>query len=329
MRIAITNQGKSGDFQREENSPWDHFFDSLARSEHSVVSLNEDYEGIVFMNFNLPIFLIHGLKIPKNRRFLVLWESEVNKPLQFMRIFRRLFGYVYIPSDLWRLNGDEIRFNWPQDSREKIQTIRWQDRISKLILINSNRISFASKENYSRRRILAHELSDILDLFGSGWNSKFGSSYALLRAIKNIPGIILGKDFKLNSTKYLFRTFPNYLGFAEDKLSIMSEYKFALIIENSSNYISEKLVDAIIAGCVPIYIGPKIEEFNFPAEIAIRVDSNSAKIRETINSALTNPKYVKGILESGQYFLKSEEFAKHKNTHVLAEMSEHIVKVLT
>jgi hypothetical protein len=52
----------------------------------------------------------------------------------------------------------------------------------------------------------------------------------------------------------------------DNKLIAMKDYKFQLVIENCSipNYFSEKLIDALMVGCVPIYYGSKnLGKFGF------------------------------------------------------------------
>ena len=41
--------------------------------------------------------------------------------------------------------------------------------------------------------------------------------------------------------KSYFRFFSNYLGEIEDKKEVLSKYKYSIVIENSSDYLSEKL----------------------------------------------------------------------------------------
>jgi hypothetical protein len=54
----------------------------------------------------------------------------------------------------------------------------------------------------------------------------------------------------------------------------MANFRFALIIENEASYVSEKLLNAIIAGCVPIYCGPNLSEFGLPEGMAIETGLN-------------------------------------------------------
>jgi hypothetical protein len=58
--------------------------------------------------------------------------------------------------------------------------------------------------------------------------------------------------------------YTNYKGAPDDKLAVLSEYKFAFCFENSIEpyNITEKIFDCFIAGCVPVYLGaPSIGEF--------------------------------------------------------------------
>jgi alpha(1,3/1,4) fucosyltransferase len=51
----------------------------------------------------------------------------------------------------------------------------------------------------------------------------------------------------------------------------MRQYKFALVIENAvfPGYVSEKILDAFFAGCIPVYLGaPDVTNF-IPAETFI------------------------------------------------------------
>ena len=50
----------------------------------------------------------------------------------------------------------------------------------------------------------------------------------------------------------------------EDKISVMSSYKFALCFENMEfqGYVTEKIIDCLVAGTIPIYMGaPDIDNF--------------------------------------------------------------------
>jgi hypothetical protein len=75
----------------------------------------------------------------------------------------------------------------------------------------------------------------------------------------------------------------------EEKSEGLAPYRYSVVIENvqQANFFSEKLIDAIVCECVPIYWGcPNIGEFMDTSGMVICNDE--AELREAIRSA--NPK---------------------------------------
>jgi len=56
----------------------------------------------------------------------------------------------------------------------------------------------------------------------------------------------------------------NFIGPVYDAVKFLESVDIALVIENESNYVSEKLFQALFAGTFPIYIGPPLKEFDIP-----------------------------------------------------------------
>lgn len=70
----------------------------------------------------------------------------------------------------------------------------------------------------------------------------------------------------------------NIGGPVPDKIEFMRTYKFCITYENSSypGYVTEKIMDCFIAGCIPIYWGSDCIEKDFnPKRILNRMDFNS------------------------------------------------------
>lgn len=61
--------------------------------------------------------------------------------------------------------------------------------------------------------------------------------------------------------------FGNGYNAVDDKLDVLSRYKYSIVIENCQypNYWTEKLADCILAGCCPIYYGASNINEYFPA----------------------------------------------------------------
>jgi len=73
------------------------------------------------------------------------------------------------------------------------------------------------------------------------------------------------EDFELWGNFWNKDHFPSYRGRSENKYQTFGNYKFAICLENAygySGYISEKLLDCLISGIVPIYWGaPNISDW--------------------------------------------------------------------
>ncbi|WP_238704928.1 glycosyltransferase family 10 domain-containing protein [Parasedimentitalea marina] len=72
----------------------------------------------------------------------------------------------------------------------------------------------------------------------------------------------------------------------ENKHEGLAPYRFSVVIENSNetNYFTEKLIDTILCGCVPIYLGcPNIDRFFDTSGMIICKDEND--IRHAVENA--------------------------------------------
>ena len=109
----------------------------------------------------------------------------------------------------------------------------------------------------------------------------------------------------------------DYLGVIEKKHDVLKKFNFGLVVENSAEYggISEKIIDCLKAGTIPIYYGaPDIKEF-IPEGCFIHV-------RDYENLS-TLSLYIKGLSEFEvigfqkeiNKFLQSEAFEKFTSNH--------------
>lgn len=84
----------------------------------------------------------------------------------------------------------------------------------------------------------------------------------------------------------------HYCGEVDDKWDGLADYRYSLAIENyhGPNYFSEKITDALLAWCMPIYWGcTNLEEY-LPADSFVRIDIEDddapERVREIVNSDL-------------------------------------------
>ena len=93
------------------------------------------------------------------------------------------------------------------------------------------------------------------------------------------------QKIRISGLKYFFRYNSNYLGEVGDKRAVMVKYKYCLVIENSSEYLSEKLFDALLSGCIPIYVGPDLTKYEIPTNLYLQAKPNLVDVRAKISDA--------------------------------------------
>ena len=157
-------------------------------------------------------------------------------------------------------------------------------RIDRTVAMSANKFSFIKGELYSLRAKAYAEIK-FLDLFGSGWNRSL--FFDLLKLAKELQIAVLAAPRKLTSScAGNLRIRPcNFLGPAEDKLEALSRYKVSLVIENSTEFVSEKLIDSILAGTIPVYVGPPVEIFGIPKELVVSAEPKILCIQAALAKA--------------------------------------------
>ncbi len=138
---------------------------------------------------------------------------------------------------------------------------------------------------YQQRFALIYHYQDTgrFDLYGVGWDKNESA------AVKKV-----------------------YKGKVEDKTATFKNYKFAFCFENSvfPGYVTEKILDAMYSGCVPVYLGaPNVADF-VSADSFINAEDfeNFEQLDEFLQSITQSQynKYIEGIRQ----FLISEKFKK-------------------
>jgi hypothetical protein len=128
-------------------------------------------------------------------------------------------------------------------------------------MVNADKLSFIKGEMYSLRRISMRALP--LDTYGIGWENSF------LKKCKILIGelqIVIANNLLPNwaASKGWFSRPRNFKGSVINKILTMEEYRHALVIENDCSFVSEKLFDALFAGCIPVYVGADLKALNVP-----------------------------------------------------------------
>jgi hypothetical protein len=154
------------------------------------------------------------------------------------------------------------------------------NRFQRAVSINSNQYSLVKGELYSLRS-KAYSSVPTLDLFGRGWERS-----AIRNTMKMSKECLIALRGRSRITFACLANFwarpLNYSGESRDKLETLSKYKYSVVIENSLEFMSEKLIDCLLAGTIPIYVGPPTHPFGIPQHLIFSAEPNL----ESINKAL-------------------------------------------
>lgn len=272
-------------------SPWGHFLAALS-------PLGEIVPNTVSCASPSAVILIGvseaGLKRARRfsnaTRILILPESPVVRPDWYRSRVLQLFQHVWTPSVML---ADEVggrAYTWPQrilGSQPPVDMPQaWRARSNSALLLLANKYSTVEGEGYSLRRDIARVAKregKPLTLVGGSWESAIREQLreAMSAAVRtfrarrklSLSGI---KPVRLPSTGNNIRVCRE----VSDKHAFARRFKVNVVIENDRRWVTEKLVDAITAGCLVIYSGPRIQEFGYAEDICLQVPPKAHAVWE-------------------------------------------------
>jgi hypothetical protein len=166
--------------------------------------------------------------------------------------------------------------------------------------------------------------SNYIDLFGHSWNSN------LVHDIKSILSSLTKvniNQFSLKSLSLFAYKYTNYQGISRDKIETLKNYKFAVVIENSSNYVSEKLFEALEGQCIVLYVGANLRKF-LTTDIAMQAEANTASISKKIEKMIQLSKSEQLTIRKKQrreYLAVNKQWENYK---VLKKLASDSIKLL-
>jgi hypothetical protein len=187
-------------------------------------------------------------------------------------------------------------------------------------MVSGNKASSHPSELYSKRLEIVHWYSDNFpekfDLYGVGWNSPTPSGL-VRRVARKLPWISAIAAPKI----------AVYRGELREKNELLSQYKFCFCYENFSSpsgWITEKIFDAMFAGCIPVYWGPENTAYHIPAECFINAAnySSPAQLHERLENMRNDD--CQSILSSIKIFLSSDRANQFSNETFVATVSDRL-----
>lgn len=221
-------------------------------------------------------------------------------------------GYPYVPSkhniiQEVQLDLEEVL---EQHKRENIfSELHWNSRPNKAVFVGSNK--FISDDYYYsiRRYFVSKELENgTLQVFGDFWvNSRVKRFIYLIRS--TLYSFRVGERRNpLEKFSWVLRDYPEARGEIRDKLELLKQSKFNLIIENSPGFVTEKVFDAILCGAVPIYFGASFIDSPLLEKCILRVTEMQLLTSDLENIICSSENSIESKLKSMSTFLSSREF---------------------
>ena len=212
--------------------------------------------------------------LPSCFNVLILWEPQSVMPWQYRSSVINKFDLT-IPMSPWRAERLNLQ-NWAFHPG-KVDALKLNEnvRVKNLVMINAAKFSANSASNYGLRRKISkaiHKNGYEYDLFGQNWNMQKSKEFReRIFAIRKEMGALKLPNLIEAFSDFAYK-YPEYRGACPNKFTELAKYRYALIIENESDWVTEKLFDALSAGCVPIFIGPNISKFTELAECIISLE---------------------------------------------------------
>lgn len=291
MKIRVTGQNGEAIFPFGDSGAWRIFKDTILDAGHQICgsSYQENADAIISNSFNSEIDrYLENSKIPIAKRILVLWEPYAIEKIRYSKEVLDKFGTAFAPSIDWSEKIQGLHFNWPQSKIElENYPHLWRDRLNSAVMVQGNKYSARKDEMYSLRRRLMHfAANEELHLYGTDWNR--GIYFDFSHWINSLRLSSLS-DVKWKSIYGIGRKYNSYLGAVDDKKVTLQRYRISIVIENSADFVSEKLFDSVSAGCVTVYVGPSLEKYRIPEKAVIACKPEARKIIQTIRDLLALP----------------------------------------
>ena len=235
------------------NIPWIVLRESFKKLNCNLITEDEPLSKKVDFELHLD-----AQKTINNNSFLIVVDNSYIHPLNdnknYLEKYRLFFSWRACHKKYKNFKKINIPFAL---NKNNFKSYNERARFSTLISNNKSFPFFLSKNNLYKERIKTirwfenFALQDF-DLYGSDWDKSpkiFGKLGFLIHIFENFIPL-----YKLD-----FFKFKSWKGSVKNKNETLQKYKFAIVYENTDkfdDYLTEKIFDCFMAGCVPIYWGP-------------------------------------------------------------------------
>lgn len=318
-------------FTSLEQAGWGTFVDTLKSNGWRIggnLGMLERVEAFVALGyFPRELEKVKELGVPQARRILVLLEPSVSSPTLHSRAYFGQFGAVFAASPIWSQTVGAEPFLWPQNlRREPVPNLE----LAEATLLNSEKRSASAGSLYGLRRSVirtAGRSGRRVMVAGSGWNSGPIRMIGRLKeaASASIKSISAGhRPDYLEAWGGIGLSPTLCVGPVTTKAMALQYAPVSIVIENSADYVSEKLVDVVRHGVAPIYVGPDLSKFGLPDSIAIRAEPSAQSILTTLERLSGSE--VEDVIAAGRYWIDSKDAELHESALIQRSLAIRIVE---
>jgi hypothetical protein len=216
----------------------------------------ESFDAVVFLDYptKLNPYFRRLLKRGDIPMYLVLLESPAVRPDNMNRANHAPFQKIFTYCPGWADGKKYIRMHIP-NKLPPYEPYAPSAADKFCCLIASQKYTWVEGELYSERlraiRWFEKNHPGEFDLYGQRWDRFY------FKKRLSILNPVLARLYTLCPWLPKREDFPSAKGSVTTKREIMRQYKFSICYENLSypGYLTEKILDAMFAGCVPVYQG--------------------------------------------------------------------------
>lgn len=278
--------------------------------------------------------------IPRAKRMLVVFEPKSVNPAQHTSRIRNKYGSIVITSEGHRMSQSDILWDYgvlpgPEIVSETIRRNRARigNREFEIGLINENKFSTNRDEAYTLRQRLIEKLGKTeykIAVAGANWEKGLiwyaaKQTYAALLQLRG------GHLPRISKIRFPFsradRRRITFLGRVDTQVGFLSRCSYSLVIENEATYVTEKLFNALLAGSLPLYIGPDLKKYAIPTSVASNLNEPFVEsIQTTLRTAVENQhRWEQNIYEWLRLPVTQERWGLDPSAKRLAEIIKHFV----
>lgn len=239
-------------------------------------NLQDDFFALISINEINNEILNNIVSYPRERCFLLAFDPPIVVPQAYDRPYSAPFGKIFVMFDDLIDNVNYFKFHFPQPRLKMVEEIPPFEKKKFSVLIACNR-NYGAENN---PQALYPERKKIIGFF------------------EKLPR----EEFDLYGL--FWKGYRNWNGPITHKWPVLKNYKFTFCYENTKDqlgYITEKIFDSFVAGCVPVYKGATNITSYIPKECFI--DRNDFSSEEDLYIFLkqmdkhTYEKYIQAIRE--------------------------------